>query len=50
MAAQGGVRAVLSPQGAVRQSHLDERDGGLSTEKPPADEPSTSYTYPDWIG
>ncbi|MEI8153931.1 MAG: CocE/NonD family hydrolase [Hyphomicrobiales bacterium] len=23
-------------------------DGGLSTEKPPAGEPATSYTYPDW--
>jgi len=23
-------------------------DGGLSTEKPNAGEPSTSYTYPDW--
>ena len=32
------------PSGSVTSMN----DGGLSTEKPPADEPSTSYTYPDW--
>jgi len=32
------------PSGSVTSLN----DGGLSTEKPPANEPSTSYTYPDW--
>jgi putative CocE/NonD family hydrolase len=32
------------PSGSVTSLN----DGGMSTEKPPANEPSTSYTYPDW--
>jgi putative CocE/NonD family hydrolase len=32
------------PSGSVTSLN----DGGLSAEKPAADEPSTSYTYPDW--
>ena len=32
------------PSGSVTSMN----DGGLSAEKPPASEPSTSYTYPDW--
>ena len=32
------------PSGSVTSLN----DGGLSAEKPPADEASTSYTYPDW--
>ena len=32
------------PSGSVTSMN----DGGLSTDKPKADEPSTSYTYPDW--
>ena len=32
------------PSGSVTSLN----DGGLSTEKPPANEASTSYTYPDW--
>ena len=32
------------PSGSVTSMN----DGGLSAEKPPANEPATSYTYPDW--
>ena len=32
------------PSGSV----ISLNDGGLSTQAPPPDEPSTSYTYPDW--
>ena len=32
------------PSGSVTSMN----DGGLSAEKPPADEQATSYTYPDW--
>jgi putative CocE/NonD family hydrolase len=32
------------PSGSVTSMN----DGGLSTDKPNADEPATSYTYPDW--
>jgi predicted acyl esterase len=32
------------PSGSVTSLN----DGGMSTEQPPADEPATSYTYPDW--
>lgn len=32
------------PSGSVTSLN----DGGLSTDKPPAGEPATSYTYPDW--
>ena len=32
------------PSGSVTSLN----DGGMSTDKPPANEPTTSYTYPDW--
>ena len=48
MAAEGATTVPYYLRKGPSGSVTSMNDGGLSAEKPPADEAATSYTYPDW--